>query len=183
MKLLGLVLLIAGVTHTRADVLGTLFSQELFGTVQLIHEYVDHRENAFVGLVDKDLRFTNEMLIEGIQNFVESYGNISQPNIELTPEDIKCIFQMAAFGEGLQNQELWALSMADSFAKVNSGYLRGNFRNFGHFSQCINIKVPMVEEPAGDFLHGRHCQVLLGQYTGTFEWPLEIQTQPPVLNM
>ncbi|XP_055304016.1 uncharacterized protein LOC129569308 [Sitodiplosis mosellana] len=53
---------------------------------------------------------------------------------------LKCFKELAAIQKGLKNHEEWAMKILDSWGKIPSGILSGNFYEFGDFSQCLNIK-------------------------------------------
>ncbi|XP_055304069.1 nose resistant to fluoxetine protein 6-like isoform X1 [Sitodiplosis mosellana] len=59
-----------------------------------------------------------------------------QQSIE-SPE--KCAIEINQIKNGLTENEIWAMKIVDSWGKIPSGILNGNFYEFGAFSECLNI--------------------------------------------
>ncbi|KAF4528377.1 hypothetical protein B566_EDAN016911, partial [Ephemera danica] len=51
--------------------------------------------------------------------------------------------------EGFKNFETWAIRMVDASAKLQSGFLRGNIKNLGHFDECV--------ETTNERFTGQYC--------------------------
>ncbi|XP_031639007.1 nose resistant to fluoxetine protein 6-like [Contarinia nasturtii] len=81
---------------------------------------------------------------EEIKNdfFQQSDFNISNTyrsiDLEAVAKNAKCLKQMIEIQRGLR-KEMWARKIVDSWGKIPSGLLNGNFYELGEFSQCLNI--------------------------------------------
>lgn len=70
-------------------------------------------------------------------------------------------------------------SVFDTWAKVQSGILQGNSKNFGHFTACVEFRHE-PEDLNVDKLQGQHCMVtyrtkenstILPPSDNVFDWP------------
>lgn len=95
-------------------------------------------------------------------------------------ENIPCLVQSLEFIQQFCHGALWPIFMVDSWAKIQSGFARGNIRNPGHFTQCINLHAPLDNEYAGGDFYGKHVQIQIGKYiNGTFDF----ESLPPFLQL
>lgn len=72
--------------------------------------------------------------------------------------DELCDSQLSLFSTALQNSELWAVRLMDTWAKIQAGYLSGNVRNYGDFDSCINFE---HDTSSSGIIRGQHCWVSL----------------------
>ncbi|KAL7026866.1 hypothetical protein ACKWTF_005209 [Chironomus riparius] len=93
-------------------------------------------------------------------------------------ENIFCLVQSLEFIQQFCHGALWPIFMVDSWAKIQSGFARGNIRNPGHFTQCINLHAPITNEYAGGDFYGKHVELQIGKYiNGSFDF----ESLPPFL--
>ncbi|ALC49557.1 CG10182, partial [Drosophila busckii] len=71
-----------------------------------------------------------------------------------TAQDRQCLAEMIAFSAALKSGSMWALRMIDSWGRLPSGLLYGNFRDMGNFDECLRIKYEM---PGKGALRGKYC--------------------------
>ncbi len=145
MKLLLILIFFSGIfwvsAHKSDFSLLNYFSQNAKWTEELTKnkEKLFQKAQNFPSL---DLHLTKEMISDAIEKLetLKSY--------QLDEEDFPpvCINQIIDTFRGLTNLQLWAAEVIDSTAKLNSGFLRGNFRNPGHFRQCVNINAELNNE-------------------------------------
>lgn len=109
-------------------------------------------------LASIDFHLSKEMLVNATERAIE-YMDLHGYNTDIN--STHCLWQFVAWLQGMQNAELWALSVFDATAKLNSGFARGNFRNPGHFRQCINIKQQLPDERQGIAYQGKMCLIPL----------------------
>ncbi|XP_055370764.1 uncharacterized protein LOC129605191 [Condylostylus longicornis] len=79
-------------------------------------------------------------------------------NVNFEPNEI-CSQHLNAVKEGLNKREEWALQLIDSWGKIPSGIMKGNFINFGNFDQCL--QVISDEKIENDYLKGKYCTAVL----------------------
>lgn len=180
----------------------SMASANIFANFHLMMEVQRDKNRVLKALNGQELVLTRDRVIKG---FSETYKEIIRriqddddedewPN----PDAVQCAVQLGEFVLSLQNGELWALTVLDSFAKIQSGIGQGNIRNPGNFRQCIGVSKNFTEdgrEPnmPTDFpqfynittnFYGKHCVMALRQVVeGEFDWPLGIVTEAPALNM
>ncbi|XP_014242802.1 nose resistant to fluoxetine protein 6-like [Cimex lectularius] len=87
------------------------------------------------------IKWLYEKVIEALQNMSDT------TDIEVWT----CVLGIKAYVKGLRKGQIWALSMVDASAKLQSGFLVGNFADLGQFDQCVDI------EPEEYSLKGMHC--------------------------
>lgn len=51
-----------------------------------------------------------------------------------------CNGQLSVYQNSLQQNELWARKISDSWGKVPSGLFSGNYFDVGNFDQCIDVR-------------------------------------------
>lgn len=166
----------------------SMASANLFANFHLMLEVQKNKDGVMKAL-SRDFSISRGMIIEAIQQTVEQIkidDEINGFNTD-TSNGTVCGVQLAELGSAAVNGELWALAVIDSYAKIQSGFGRGNIRNPGHFRQCIEVFHPLPEsifEPiqTGAF-RGKHCVVAMRQLSGDFELPITIITPPPIINM
>lgn len=73
-------------------------------------------------------------------------------------DDKICQSQLDLFTFALSNREFWAIELFDSWAKFQSGYLRGNTQNIRNFDQCIGFS---HKTQSSGIIQGQFCIVLL----------------------
>jgi hypothetical protein len=82
----------------------------------------------------------------------------SQAKFKITKDDTLCEKQVLLLVGGYQRKELWALKVLDAWGKSQSGLFSGNTINFGHYEQCLEIKIKF-DDPADGNFYGQHCMV------------------------
>lgn len=128
---------------------------------------------------------TNFNIINTICAFFPEDQNPPQPTSypmlfqdEEENENIPCLVQTLEALQQFCHGALWPIFMVDSMAKIQSGFTRGNIRNPGHFTQCVNLHAPIDNEYAGGDFYGKHMQIQIGKYIeGTFDF----ESLPPFL--
>lgn len=159
----------------------SLASANMFANFQLMLELQKDKEGVLRGLSSRDFSLTRKAIAEA---FEQAASMINSSGFNTDHNATHCGFQLAALATGILEGELWALAVVDSFAKVQSGFGRGNFRNPGHFRQCIEVYQEMGDALAGGFFQGTHCTVAMrGIVEDEFEWPIPIITPPPAIDM
>lgn len=89
----------------------------------------------------------------------------TQPN-----PNVPCIVQSIEVVRQFCFNETWPILMVDAWAKIQSGFLSGNIRNPGHFTQCLKIKNYLTNPEAGGYVEGKHCSLMIGRYIeGSFD--------------
>lgn len=88
------------------------------------------------------------------QSFAEAVMKLNLTQSEQPPISLPCLSQLTFFVAGLQEREMWAISIFDSWSKLQSGIFSGNLANFGHFDQCVRSRHAMAN--IGEF-QGQHC--------------------------
>lgn len=159
----------------------SLASANMFANFQLMLELQKDKEGLLKGLSSRDFSLTRKSIAEA---FDQAALMINSTGFNTNQDAMHCGFQLAELATGILDGELWALAVVDSFAKLQSGFGRGNFRNPGHFRQCIEVYQEMRDPGAGGFFQGTHCTVAMrGIVEDEFEWPLPIITPPPIIDM
>lgn len=160
----------------------SLASANIFANFQLMLELQKDKEGVLRGLSKFDFSLTQKSLAEAFDQVALVINTTAGYNTD--PDAMQCGFQLAELAGGIIDGELWALAVVDSYAKLQSGFGRGNIRNPGHFRQCIEVYQEMRDPLAGGFFQGTHCTVAMrGIVEGEFEWPLPIITPPPIFDM
>lgn len=162
-------------------------SASLLGNLELFNEAKirDHEELSKV-LLERKMEFTHDMIRQAIEIVFTPYINATDEPEGIPVEDIQCAFQFLGMITDFQDGKLWPLMMLDAWAKIQSGFARGNIRNPGHFTQCVNLKVPMTNpDLAGEFFNGKHCTIgFRGIREGEFNWTgIPIITPLPIFDM
>lgn len=159
----------------------SLASANMFANFQLMLELQKDKEGVLRALSSREFSLTRRAIAEA---FDQTALFINSTGFNTDPDATHCGFQLAEFAGGILDGELWALAVVDSFAKIQSGFGRGNIRNPGHFRQCIEVYQEMSDPLAGGFFQGTHCTVAMrGIVEDDFEWPLPIITPPPLFDM
>jgi hypothetical protein len=124
---------------------------------------------------------TQEMFINAMLEVKEKYLNPSNPQIEITPDDIQCGLQIVEVVTAILDLQPWPLLMIDTYAKIQSGFFAGNIRNPGHFTQCINLNIP--NNTTGP-IRGKHCTLgIRGYIESDFEFPGGVIPPDPIFDM
>lgn len=71
-------------------------------------------------------------------------------------DDEICEKQLNLFTLALSKREFWALELFDTWAKIQSGYLRGNVQNLGNYDQCSAYQ---YDTQSSGIIHGQFCLV------------------------
>ncbi|KAG5671530.1 hypothetical protein PVAND_001724 [Polypedilum vanderplanki] len=190
-----LIFLLCALTLTSAEFV------EILKNLQVLKE--GKHERLIQELQTKKFEFTTDMFVNAVQTVRENYLLAPRDDDDgpITPDDIQCGLHLLAMIEvvlyHVNNNDstislatVWPLLMVDPWAKVQSGWLAGNIRNPGHFTQCINIDFPvsqmnltnpLLEDISN--LRGKHCTVgIRGRLNDSdFDWPGigGIPIQPP----
>ncbi|KAL9695310.1 hypothetical protein quinque_014595 [Culex quinquefasciatus] len=110
--------------------------------------------------------------LEGIPlalaTFLGEYRSRNDTDAGESWQDMLCEHDLEQFGAALGRSESWALEMYDSWGKIPSGLLQGNFFTPGSFEQCRRFG---IQNSAGLF-QGQHCTVQLGITAGSPMIPL-----------
>ncbi|GBM85816.1 hypothetical protein AVEN_20018-1 [Araneus ventricosus] len=70
----------------------------------------------------------------------------------------KCFKDLRHVFESAKSEE-WAMRMLDSYAKPESGFMLGNVRWVGEFTECLGVYAPpKADTDVGDF-HGKYCSL------------------------
>ncbi|CAG9806050.1 unnamed protein product [Chironomus riparius] len=70
--------------------------------------------------------------------------------------DDNCDQDLLSFQQGLERNEPWAVIFADTWAKIQAGYLSGNTINIGDFDSCVKFEHPIT---SSRIYKGQHCLV------------------------
>lgn len=89
-----------------------------------------------------------------LQSFAGALNQLNLTENESLPISLSCLGQLAFFVNGLQQREIWAISIFDAWSKLQSGIFSGNLANYGHFDQCVRSRHSM--DGIGEF-QGQHC--------------------------
>ncbi len=69
-----------------------------------------------------------------------------------------CNRQLVVSQNGLEQNELWARKIRDSWGKVPSGMFSGNYFDLGNFDQCIDVR--FYSDEVGE-ITGQHCTLMI----------------------
>lgn len=94
-------------------------------------------------LVDYDRWFESK-------GIVKEYTQKSSLNDEICDQDLML------FKQSLERSESWAIKFADTWAKVDAGYLSGNTINIGDFDSCVKFE---HYTESNKILKGQYCLV------------------------
>ncbi|CRK92296.1 CLUMA_CG005855, isoform A [Clunio marinus] len=98
--------------------------------------------------------------------------------------NFRCLASIAiAFFTVLNNTELWAVEIVDSWSKIQSGILMGNLLNMGHYDQCLRVNHSLLDfdqdlpvELDLTFYEGMHCVVRIAfPIPDSIEYPPEVE--------
>lgn len=77
---------------------------------------------------------------------------------EFSVNDDFCQEDLILFQEGLERSESWAVRFADTWAKVQAGFLSENTLNIGDFDSCVRFQ---HEHTPNRLFQGQYCLVPL----------------------
>ncbi|XP_070501272.1 nose resistant to fluoxetine protein 6-like isoform X2 [Chironomus tepperi] len=72
--------------------------------------------------------------------------------------DSLCQTQLDYFNASLSKREFWAMQMLDMYAKLPPGILHRNVRQFGLFTECLNLKHTAADDTVG-LIQGQYCTI------------------------
>jgi hypothetical protein len=104
--------------------------------LEKVYSIQDYRQ-----LVDHDERYM----------FKKSALETSQ---KYSVNDDVCDQDLLLFQQSLEGSEPWAIRFADTWAKVQAGYLSGNTMNIGDFDSCVNF---LHHATSNRIFRGLHC--------------------------
>ncbi|XP_068907026.1 nose resistant to fluoxetine protein 6-like [Tenebrio molitor] len=96
--------------------------------------------------------------------------------IERIIQNPRCASDFKLWISSLLRGELWAISMLDASAKLNSGFLMGNIYSFGNYEQCLAINEPV----GGSLIKGQYCNLFLEPLNHTFDQMVQLMGVDPV---
>jgi hypothetical protein len=85
-----------------------------------------------------------------------------------------CDEKLDYFHKALNDRKSWAVSVFDTWAKLESSVLRGNLVIPGGFNDCVNFRHESNETKVGTF-QGKHCMMrvkskITAASTVEFDW-------------
>ncbi|XP_046738162.1 nose resistant to fluoxetine protein 6-like [Diprion similis] len=76
----------------------------------------------------------------------------------LNTSESSCADEVAVFIEAIESDQEWALQMLDASSSLQSGLMKGNFRDIGMYDECIEVN----EQYNHLGIRAKHCMVSLG---------------------
>lgn len=94
-------------------------------------------------------------------NFFRNFAE-QKVHEEFSVNDDLCQQDLILFQEGLERSESWAVRFADTWAKVQAGFLSENTLNIGDFDSCVRFQHEHTSRHTSNRLfQGQHCLVPL----------------------